>query len=403
MSEAQPAAAPRAAARRAALLDAVRPRVVAWRRHFHAHPERSFEEHATARTIAATLGELGLEPIHPTPTSVVAEVAGALPGRTVALRADVDALPVEEDTGLPYASREPGVMHACGHDGHAAVLLGVAAVLAELRDRLPGRVRLIFQHGEERPPQGAPELIAAGVLDGVAAILGQHLWAPLPLGVVGLASGPAMGSADLFEVRLSGRGGHAALPHDARDPVPAAVDLVQALQRLVAREVDPLVAAVVSTTRLHAGAAFNVIPGEAVLGGTIRTLDAGVRAHVRARVQELARDVARAHRLDARTSFQSGPPPLVNEPGAVATLARAASACDAVEEVRELPPTLAADDFACYLEHVPGAYAFVGAGLPGTGGPFPHHHPRFTIEEDALAIATELLTGAALELAAPLA
>jgi amidohydrolase len=387
--------------RRAQLLNDVRPRVIGWRRHLHSHPELSFEEHETARYIAEVLREFGLEPVHPTPTSVTATITGGRPGRTVAVRADIDALPIQEESGVSFASRTPGVMHACGHDCHAATVLGVAAVLSAMRDELAGRFLLVFQHAEERHPHGAPELIAAGVLDGVDAIIAAHVWPPFPLGVVGLSHGQMLASTDVFEVGFVGRGGHAAMPHDSRDPIAAVADFVHAMQRLVAREIDPLQSAVVSVTRIHAGDAFNVISERAEAGGTFRAFSADVRMYLRDRIEQLAMQVAASHRMEVETTFRAGVPPLANTAAITDVIARAARTCAGVTELRDPVAALGGEDFACYLEHVPGAYVFIGAGQRGTGGPFPHHHPRFVVEEDALAIGTGILTGAAASIADP--
>ncbi|MDQ8043448.1 MAG: amidohydrolase [Solirubrobacteraceae bacterium] len=378
-----------------AALERVAPTVVEWRRHLHAHPELSHHEHATAAWIADRLTDLGLEPSHPTPTSAVATLTGALPGRTIAVRADIDALPITEDTGLPFASTNPGVMHACGHDGHTAVVLGVATVLAERRDQLRGSVRFVFQHSEETTPKGAPQLIAAGVLDGVDAIIGEHLWAPLPVGVIGINHGGLMASSDAFRVYFTGRGGHGGMPHDTIESIPAAADFIQATQRLVAREFAAEERVVVSVTQLQAGEVYNVIPGETFVGGTARALTPEHQQRLVDRLHELAADIARLHRVEARVEYVYGPPPLINHPEVVDVIAASAGPGD---EVREIEPTMGGDDFADYLLKIPGSYVFVGATEPTTDPVYPHHHPKFDISERALPIATGLLTRAALTL-----
>jgi amidohydrolase len=386
--------------RRSAHLDRTRPAVIAWRRHLHSHPELSFQEHQTARYISAALADLGLAPTSPTATSVVADIDGARPGRTIAVRADIDALPIIEDTGLPFASQNSGVMHACGHDGHAAVLLGVAAVLSASRAELPGRVRLIFQHAEECSPHGAPELIDAGVLDGVEAIIGQHLFPALPLGVVGVSRGLMMASSDRFEISFAGHGAHGGMPHEGRDPVAAAAELVQAVQRLVACEIDPRQPAIASITLIRAGEALNVIPATAVVGGSLRAFDRGIRTQLRERIAELCEQVAATHRMGAHVAFDRGLPPLVNT-GAITEVIKHI-VVDADMDLRTVEPITASEDFACYLERVPGAYMLIGARPSGVSEPFPHHHPRFDIHEDALVIATTVLAETAASLADPL-
>lgn len=386
--------------RYAAHLCRVRPSVVAWRRHLHSHPELSFQERETARYITATLTELGFAPTSPTPTSVIADLQGARPGRTIAVRADIDALPITEDTGLPFASQAPGVMHACGHDGHAAALLGTAAVLSAAQADLAGRVRFIFQHAEEQSPHGAPELIAAGALDGVDAIIGQHLWPALPLGVVGVRRGLLLASSDRFKIVFTGRGGHAAMPHQTRDPVAAAAEMVHAAQRLVAREIDPRRMAVASITHIQAGHALNVIPAAAEVGGDLRAFDEDVCLRLRERIAELATQVAAAHRLDADIAFSIGVPPLVNSDAIAEILERVVE--DAKLDLQAIDPITGSEDFACYLKHVPGTYVFVGARPSDVSEPFPHHHPRFDIHEDALAISTTVLAETAAKLTDPL-
>lgn len=387
---------------RAEHLRGARPLVIAWRRHLHSHPELSFHEHETARYITAQLTEMGLVPFSPTPTSVVADIHGARPGRTIAVRADIDALAVTEETGLPFASQTPGVMHACGHDGHTAALLGAAAVLTTTRMELAGRVRLIFQHAEELHPHGAPALIEAGVLDGVDAIIGQHLLSLMPLGVVGIAPGLMLASCDQFEITFTGRGGHGALPHQTRDPVAAATDMLHAMHRLIAREVDPRQTAVASVTRIHAGEAFNVIPPTATIGGTMRAFDASVRSELRDRITELANQVAAMHRMEAHVDFSSaGLPALVNDISVLKVIEGVVEDTG-MADLQVVEPLPGSEDYACYLEHVPGAYVWVGAMPDGVSEPFTHHHPRFAINEDALAISTTLLAETAARLADPL-
>ncbi len=377
----------------------VAPDLIAWRRRLHEYPEVSFEERETARFVIAQLDGLGIECEQPTPTSVIAEIEGGVAGPTLAARADLDALPIQETSDLTFASRNPGVMHACGHDGHTATLLGLASVLTKVRSQLPGRVRLIFQHAEEVPGGGAQELIDAGVLDSVKAIVGVHLWAPLPLGTVGLVSGAAMASTDYFEVEFVGTGGHVGAPHESADPVAASADLIQATQRLVSKELGPLAQAVAAVTRVRSGEALNVIPAEASVGGTLRALDAGVRRDLISSIERAVEQVAASHGVTHRVSLTAGPPPLRNDPRIVEVFTKAAEVCPAVDAVQTVAPLLAGDDFACYLERVPGAYAFVGAGRPGVGGPHPHHHPSFVIEERGMEIATELLARTILTLA----
>ena len=362
--------------------------VIAWRRHLHRHPEVSYSEHETAAFVAETLqgfgGELEIE--RPTETGVLARLRTGRPGPTVALRADIDALPIDEESGVEFASERPGAMHACGHDGHTAMLLGAARTLAG--SELPGgELRFIFQHGEERPPGGARDLIAAGVMEDVDFVYGCHLWTPLELGKVAAVPGPFMAAADFFRLTITGQGGHAGLPHAATDTIAAAAELVGSLQHIVARRIDPLAAAVVTVGSFHAGEAPNVIPGEAVLTGTTRSFDPEVRERLPRLIEEIGRGVCAAHGADFELDFEFGYQAVVNEERATGLVRDVIG-----DSLVEFEPMMGGDDFSAYLAEAPGCYAFIGAG-----GEYPHHHPRFRIDERALAIGTRLHVQVALE------
>jgi len=376
---------------------ALRDNLVRWRRHLHAHPDLSFAEGPTADYVAAELEAAGLVSTRPLPNAVVAEVGAGRGGALVALRADMDALPIGEETGLPFASTRPGVMHACGHDGHMAILLGVSRLLAARLEGLGGRVRLIFQPGEEVPPGGAADLIAAGVLDGVSAIAGLHLWSPLPTGTAVLATGPAWAAADRFRALVRGRGGHGAKPHEAVDALEAACRCVGALQTVVSRSVNPLDAAVVTVGTLHAGEAFNIIAGAAVLEGTVRAFDEGVRLAMRERISAILRHTAAAAGAEVELEYVDGYPPLVNDPEVARVVRSVAEQYLGPGAVRTGPPEMAADDFARYLQRVPGCYLSLGAARPGTAA-YPNHHARFTIDEEALPQGAAILAETALRL-----
>src|SRR4051812_46965000 len=251
--------------------------VIEWRRHLHRHPEPSFEEHETARFVAETLEGLGgLNVERPTETSVLARLSTGRPGPTVALRADIDALPIHEESGVEFASERPGAMHACGHDGHTAMLLGAARELTQ-RELGGGELRFIFQHAEELAPGGARDLVAAGVMDGVDFVYGCHLWTPLEFGKVAAVPGEFMAAADFFSLAIAGRGGHGGLPHLADDVVAIGAQVVTNLQHVVSRRIDPLERAVLSVGAFHAGDAPNVLPDRAELAGTVRSFDPDVR------------------------------------------------------------------------------------------------------------------------------
>jgi amidohydrolase len=357
------------------------PQVVEWRRHLHRHPEPSFEERETAAFVAETLETFeGLEVERPTENSVLARLATGRPGPIVALRADIDALPIEEESGVEFASERPGAMHACGHDGHTAMLLGAAAQLAGA-DLPGGELRFVFQHAEELAPGGARELVAAGVMEGVDFIYGCHLWTPLDYGKVAAVPGPFMAAADFYTLTITGRGGHAGLPHDAIDPIAIAAQVVTNLQHVVSRGIDPLRSAVVTIGSFHAGDAPNVIPETAKLEGTARSFDAQVRERLPELIEQIATGVAAAHGAQAELEYIRGYRAVVNDEN-VAELVRGVTPGEALTD---LDPIMGGDDFSALAAEAPACYAFVGAG-----GEFPHHHPRFVIDERALAIGTRL-------------
>ncbi len=373
-------------------VQAVMEDVIRLRRDLHRFPELGFQEHRTARVVADYLEELGL-PMRKgvAKTGVVALVEGARPGPTLLLRADMDALPVHESTGLEYASTAPGKMHACGHDGHTAILLGAARVLAGMKDRLNGTVKLVFQPAEEGPG-GAQPMIEEGVLENprVDAAVGLHLWSDLPVGQVGVQSGPFMAASDTFDILIRGRGGHAAKPDQTVDPVVVAAHLVVALQTVVSRTVDPLESAVVTVTRMHGGEAYNVIPDQVELGGTIRTFRPEIRQLVRDRVKGLVEGVAAGFGAEAEFRFEEGYPPVINNPAMTELVAGCCRSLLGLEG--ELPDsrTLGGEDMAYFLNAVPGCYFFLGARNDETACNYPHHHPRFNICEEAFPLGVEL-------------
>jgi amidohydrolase len=372
----------------------LRDRVIGWRRRLHANPELSFEEHETSAFIAETLKALGVDVSRPTPTSVIGRLnAGQRPA--VALRADIDALPITEETNLPYASSLEGRMHACGHDGHTAILLGVAAILAGKRDELAGEIRFIFQHAEEKPPGGANELISLGAVEGVDYVFGLHLWAGLPVGKVAVPVGPCMAAADMFSIEIEGSGGHAALPQDCIDPIAIGAQVITNLQHLVSRTIDPLQAAVVSATQFHGGSADNVIPNHAVIRGTIRAFDPDVRAVLETAIDRTAQGVVEAHGASYRFHLDRGYGPVVNDPAAAALVARAVEETLGADALIEMAPIMGGDDFSAYQLQVPGCYFFVGVRNDALQAVYPHHHPRFAIDEDALEIGCKVLGQAA--------
>ncbi|MBA2443642.1 MAG: amidohydrolase, partial [Rubrobacter sp.] len=353
------------------LEEPLKDRVVENRRRLHRHPELSFQERETARWISARLEDLGIEHREGVGgNGVVGRIVGGRPGPTVAFRADFDALPIQEETDAPYVSTSPGVMHACGHDGHTAMLLGLAEVLQNDLDQVHGEVILIFQHAEEQIPGGAASMVEDGCLRGVDAVFGVHLNTVLRTGQIGVCEGPAMAAADRFGVKISGSGGHGGFPHQTVDALVIAARAVLDLQLIVSRYVDPLQPAVVSVGKLEAGSGFNVIAGRASLQGTVRTLSEEVRDLIEEKIDQTLRGLCEGTGASYELDYQRGYPPLVNHAAASETVREAVRGLDRYELV-EREPIMGGEDFAYYLREVPGCFFFVGAGNEEKGTTYP--------------------------------
>ncbi|SIS62762.1 amidohydrolase [Alicyclobacillus vulcanalis] len=375
-------------------VDAIRGDLVAWRRHLHEHPELSFQERETAAFIEGEITRIGgLSISRPTETSVVAQLDTGRPGPVLALRADIDALPIEEETGLEFASKRPGVMHACGHDGHTAMLLGACKVLAAHRDELKGKLLFIFQHAEELTPGGAQELVDAGVLDGVDAVIGQHLWQGMESCRIGVRSGELMAAPDTFHIRIIGRGGHAAQPHLTVDPIAIGAEVVLSLQQLASRRVDPFEPFVLSVTKFIGGTADNVIPSEVELCGTVRTFREERRAWAEQAMEAVIRGVTEAHGATYEFRYERGYRPVVNDP-ALTQFVRAVLEEEFGDLVTDAEPTMGGEDFSAYQTVAPGTFFFTGIRRPDREA-YPHHHPRFDIDEDALTVGCRALVALA--------
>lgn len=373
-------------------VDQLKDELVALRRDFHQHPELGFEEVRTAAKVADYLRSLGLEPrVGIARTGVTADIVGHLPGPTILLRADMDALPIQEETGLPFASVNPGKMHACGHDGHTAILLGTAKMLMQRREILKGTVRVLFQPAEEGPGGAAP-MIEEGVLDGVQAALGLHLWLHLPTGHLNFCAGPMLAASDEFDVRVQGVGTHAASPHMGADPITVACHMVSAAQTLSTRGVDPKQPFVLSVTQFHAGTTYNVIPTEAVFGGTLRTYDETIRTEFKERFATMCHGVASAHGVEAIVEWREGYPVLVNDPQIAALCEQACADFFHMlpSDLRPDARSMGGEDMSFYLRRVPGCFLFLGAYNEAEKACYSHHHPKFTIDEDALPLGVDL-------------
>jgi len=377
----------------------ITPSLIEMRRDFHRHPELAFQEVRTSARLADFLQGLGLEVTRGVAqTGVVARLKGARPGKTVLVRADIDALPIQEASGVEYSSQTPGVMHACGHDGHAAIAAHVAAVLVRFKDQIAGEVRFAFQPAEEIV-SGAKPMVEAGVLEGVDSVVGLHLYSLMPTGKVGVRPGPSMAAADAFTIELTGKGAHAAMPHEGVDTVLMAAQLIVALQSLVSRETDPIQTAVITIATVSAGeGAHNIIPETAILKGTLRTFDPTLREKLIRRINELSQGIAAAMGGRASVNWLPGSPAVVNDPQMVERFRRVAREVVGESAVLEVPPVMGGDDMSEFLNRRPGVYFWLGAGDPDLGKNRPHHHPGFWIDDTrALPLGVELITRTVLD------
>jgi amidohydrolase len=374
-------------------IQALQAQLVQWRRQLHQEPELGFQEHQTAALIAKKLTEWQISyQDQVAGTGIVAVIEGDRPGPVFAIRADMDALPIQEENSVPYRSRRPGVMHACGHDGHVAIALGTACYLAQHRSDLAGTVKIIFQPAEEGPG-GAQPMIEAGALThpDVDAIVGLHLWNNLPLGTVGVRSGAMMAAVELFELTIRGKGGHGAMPHQTVDSIVVASQVVNALQTIISRNVDPLKSGVVTVGSFHAGQANNVIAGQAELTGTVRYFDPSLQSFFPERMEQIIAGVCQTYGAQYDLQYLQLYPPVVNDE-AIAQLVRSVA-----ERVIETPAgvvpdcqTMGGEDMAFFLQAVPGCYFFLGSANPTLDLAYPHHHPRFDFDETALSVGVEL-------------
>lgn len=383
--------------------EGLRDELVARRRDLHMHPELAFEEFRTAGIVADELRELGLEvQTGVGKTGVVGILEGEHDGPTVLVRADMDALPILEETGLPYASQTPGKMHACGHDGHTTIGLGVAKLLAHHRAQLAGRVKFVFQPAEEIVG-GAKAMVADGVLQNPRpdVTLGLHLWNSMPIGKLGVGDGPVMAGSSVFTIKLTGKGGHAALPNISIDPVVCAAQVITALQSIVSRNVDPLESAVISVTRVQAGTAYNIIPQEAELWGTVRMFKVEVREQVARRMREVVNGIAAAMGCTASIDITHNSLPVRNDP-TVAERGRAVLRRFVGDEgIITTERTMGAEDVGLFMDDIPGLYFFVGASVPNQTDYYGHHHPRFDFDENALPLSVALLASAVADYVIP--
>lgn len=379
-------------------LEEIYSELVEFRRDLHMYPELSFHEVNTPLKIAQFLTNLGLEVrTQVGGRGVVATLKGGKPGKTVALRADFDALPIQDEKDVPYKSKVPGVMHACGHDIHTAGLLGVAKVLSEVREEWPGNVVFIHQFAEELAPGGAMPMIEDGCLEGVDVIYGVHVWSTMPYGTISVKDGYTMAAADEFEVEIQGKGGHGATPHLTVDSLVVGSQLVLNLQQIVSRKVDPLKPAVVTVGSFHSGEAFNVIPNTASLKGTVRTFDEDVRELIEKEIEALTKATCEGAGAGYSYRYSRGYPALWNHPEETDRVERLAKDLLGAAQVNRMAPIMGGEDFAYYLQKVPGTFFFVGGGNPEIGASYPHHHPKFNVDERSMLITGKLFLAAILD------
>ncbi|MFJ8235590.1 M20 family metallopeptidase [Ureibacillus sp. NPDC094379] len=358
--------------------------VISNRRYLHQHPELSFEEQETSKFIETKLREFGISKIeHYGKYGLIGRIKGATAGPIVAIRADFDALPIQDQKDVSYKSKVDGKMHACGHDGHTAALLGVAKVLKQFEDQLKGEVILLFQPAEEKPPGGAQFMIEDGVLNDVDVIFGAHLDTGSPIGTVSVGSGYQMAAVDYFKIEINGVGGHGAYPHQTVDSIVIGTTLVNSLQQIVSRKVDPQQSAVVTVGKFHAGNAFNVIPDSVVIEGTVRTFEENVQILVEKEIKSISTGIAQAFGASANVTYERGYPSLYNHVEET-NVAKEAFLEVFGDHVLPMHTTMGAEDFAFYLKHKPGSYFRVGARNEDPRTQFPHHHPAFDFDEDAL-------------------
>lgn len=369
------------------------------RRHFHQNPEVGWEEVETTKKIAEVLEGLGISIVKQgfggTESGLVADLKGGKPGGCVALRADIDALPLQEENKVPYASQNPGVMHACGHDAHAAMLLGAAMVLSEIRDEIPGTVRFLFQPAEESGlKSGAATMVDEGALDGVGSVGGLHVWSKAPTGEVLYRSGPMMAAADGWYLTIKGRGGHGSSPEMTIDPTITAANLVLNLQAIVGREVGAKETAVVSIGVIKAGdSAFNIIPDTVTMNGTVRTFNPEVKRALEAAIRRVIAGLCEAGRCDYELDYKSFIPATTNDHGATMTARAVCEEILGAENVKESDLIMGSEDYSYFLDRVPGTYLCLGTANSEKGTDAAHHHPRFDLDEDAMPAGSAILAG----------
>lgn len=374
------------------LIQSVKDEVVDWRRILHQHPEVSFKEVWTSQFIHDTLVSFGnLIVSRPTKTSVLARLVGSQPGKVIALRADIDALPVQEENDLPYTSQNPGAMHACGHDGHAAMLLGAAKILSQFKDQIKGEVRFIFQHAEEIPPGGAQEMVEAGVMEGVDQVIALHLFSNFPVGQIAIGHGVVSSGNDKFNIKIQGKGGHSSMPNETIDPIAVGAQVVTNLQHIVSRQNDPREKLVISVTTFHGGDVFNVIPDTVTMTGSVRSFSPKLRENVPKLMERIIKGICEAHGASYTFDYDNGYSMVVNEEDLTQLIEETVIDTWGPEALQRMEPMMGSEDFSAFANETPGCFIVVGVRNEEKAIIFPQHHPRFNMDENSLAIGLELL------------
>jgi len=371
-------------------------KVLDWRRHIHMHPELSFNEFETTEYLVQQIEQYpGIEIIRPAKTGLIAILKGGLPGKTIGLRADIDALPITEEVDLPFKSKNPGVMHACGHDCHAAMLLGALDILHGQKDNLKGTVKFIFQHAEEYPPGGAVDMVASGVLDDVEAFYGCHIFMDAPAGTLLAASGPMSANADIFSISIQGKGTHAAIPQKGIDSLLVGSSMVQALHHVVSRNVSAFDSAVLTIGSFHAGNAHNIVPDTAEIQGTVRTNTPEVRKDIVKRINEVINGICAAYGATCELTYTYGYDAVDNHPGLCDYVKHVATSALPGITIDKMKPMMGGEDFSAFGKIAPAFFAGIGAG-PAEGDYFQGHHPKFCVDEAALPYGTAMYAAFAL-------
>ncbi|EOH92882.1 amidohydrolase [Enterococcus haemoperoxidus ATCC BAA-382] len=363
--------------------------MIKWRRHLHRHPELSFHEVETAKYIKKVLADFpNIEVSSLTENSVIAILKGNRPGKTIALRADIDALPIVEESDVDFPSENPGVMHACGHDTHTAMLLGAIKVLSEMQDKIAGTVKFIFQPAEEEPPGGAKLLVEAGVMDDVDMVFGLHIAPNIPVGMVGTRKGPASAASDVFTLKIQGKGSHGSTPDLSVDPIMIGVEIINNLNNIVSRNISPFDNAVISIGEFNAGKTANVIPDTAQIQGTVRTNDKEIRQFIKKRIEGIVDSICKMYDATYDLDYLLGYSEVNNDSDATDIVMAAAEKVVGKERMFEAPKMMGGEDFSAYTDVKPGSFFILGGGTAAEGCGYMNHHPKFKIMEDCFPVGS---------------